>query len=199
MFVSSNKQLFICFSCSMLMFFPLLCLMIRILSDLSSVSLYLWHLGMGIYTRNIREVNCLGHNAMRKTTITGRSSLRLQGREWIAPLWGFFFPSSMKTALVWAWPYGDEPCDDIWLDVCLIVTMQSTSSLDRKPLVCPPFANTATSALMMLASSLLQERPPWSGIISGIVRCSRATLEALGPVRIFLRTLFSLRPRGSAG
>lgn len=173
------------------MFFPLLCSMIRTLLDLSSVCLYLWYLGMGIYTRNIREVNCLGHNAMRKTTITGRSSLRLQGRECIAPLWGFFFFLPQWRRLWCGRGFTvTNPCADIWLDLCLIVTMQSTSSLDCKPLVCPPFANTATSALMMLASSLLQERPPWSGIISGIVRCSRVTLEAIGPVRIFPPSAF---------
>lgn len=169
------------------------------LSDLSSVSLYLWYLGMGIRTTNIREVNCLGHNAMRKTTITGRSSLRLQGRECIAPLWVFFFLPQWRRLWCGRGFTVTSLSADIWLDLCLIVTLQSTSSLDRKPLVGPPFANTATSALMMLASSLLQERPSWSGIISRVVRCSRATLEAIGPVRIFLRALFSARPRGSAG
>lgn len=55
--------------------------------------------------------------------------------------------------------------------------LQSTNGFDGKPPESPPLANTATSALMMLASSALQERPLRSEMFSEIMSVASATFD----------------------
>lgn len=50
-----------------------------------------------------------------------------------------------------------DSCADLRLAVGRMVTPRSTSNLEHKPVEAPPLANTSTSALMMLASSIQEK------------------------------------------
>lgn len=109
---------------------------------------------------------------------TGRSSLHAGSASMHCFFFLFFsiFPS-MKSVLLWAWLRGQNSSTNLRLGVRHKLMLQSTNGFDGKPLESPPLANTATSALMMLASSTLQERPLRAEMLSGIMSFSSASLD----------------------